>query len=226
MDRGNPYEAAFEAYLTAQGLCYVGVDEKKRSVLDDVPVKNLDFIVLGSLGARLLIDVKGRKFPGGPPEKQRRVWENWSTQEDILGLASWMRLFGPGYLGLFVFMYRFGPEAALDDDEGVWIWQETRYRLLGVPVDEYRRHMKVRSPRWGTVGLPGAVFRDLARPFSYFCNQRPNSHEGSFIHDQDQDRHFPEIARLAPEARPDGSPEAGGSGRRAGSDWGTGPAQS
>src|SRR6185369_8181349 len=50
MDRSNPYEAAFEKYLTDRGLCYVGVDEKKRSVLGEVPVKNLDFIVLGASG--------------------------------------------------------------------------------------------------------------------------------------------------------------------------------
>ena len=134
MDRSNPYEAAFEAYLNEHGLCYIGVDEKKRSFLDEMPVKNLDFVVLGSGGARLLVDVKGRRFPGGPPEKQRRVWENWSTQEDIRGLTSWMRLFGPGYLGLFVFMYRIGPQENLAEDMGdlgLWTWHETRYRLAG-----------------------------------------------------------------------------------------------
>ncbi len=60
MDRSNPYEAAFEAYLKAQGLCYIAVDETRRAWLGDTPVKNLDFIVLGQTGARLLIDVKGR----------------------------------------------------------------------------------------------------------------------------------------------------------------------
>ena len=48
MDRSNPYEAAFEAYLNAHGLCYIGVDEKKRSFLDETPVKNLDFVVLAA----------------------------------------------------------------------------------------------------------------------------------------------------------------------------------
>lgn len=76
MDRSNPYEAAFEAYLKAQGLCYVAVDETRRACLGDTPVKNLDFIVLGQTGARLLIDVKGRQFPGGPDSKPRYVWGN------------------------------------------------------------------------------------------------------------------------------------------------------
>jgi hypothetical protein len=168
MDRHNPYEAAFEAYLNEHDLCYIGVDEKKRSLLDDMPVKNLDFVVLGGSGARLLVDVKGRRFPGGPPEKQRRVWEKWSTQEDIRGLSSWMRLFGPGYLGLFVFMYRIGPGEILADETDLWTWHETRYRLLAVSVDEYARHMRVRSPRWGTVSLQGSVFHSLARPFRHF----------------------------------------------------------
>ena len=66
MDRSNPYEAAFETFLKEQGLCYVAVDETRRAVLGDVPVKNLDFIVLAPTGAKLLIDVKGRQFPGGP----------------------------------------------------------------------------------------------------------------------------------------------------------------
>ena len=35
MDRSNPYETAFEAFLTEQGLCYVAVDETRRAVLGD-----------------------------------------------------------------------------------------------------------------------------------------------------------------------------------------------
>src|SRR4051812_18794723 len=62
MDRSNPYEAAFEGYLKTQGLCYVGIDEGRRARLGELPVKNLDFIVLGACGSRLLVDVKGRRF--------------------------------------------------------------------------------------------------------------------------------------------------------------------
>ena len=35
-----------------------------------------------------------------------------------------------------------------------------------VPVEAYRRSMC--SPKWGTVFLPGAVFRTLAQPFQAF----------------------------------------------------------
>ena len=116
MDRNNPYEAAFEGYLQAKGLCYVGIDESRRTKLEDLPLKNLDFIVLGNRGVRLLIDVKGRQFPGGKPEKPRYVWENWATQEDLDGLRSWTEVFGPGYLAMFLFSYRIGPTIELPAD--------------------------------------------------------------------------------------------------------------
>src|SRR5690349_17073568 len=109
VDRSNPYEAAFETYLQERGLCHVAVDETRRAVLGDVAVKNLDFIVLGPTGTRLLVDVKGRQFPGGPADRPRYVWESWATQADIDGLTHWQALFGPGYLPLFVFMYHVLP---------------------------------------------------------------------------------------------------------------------
>ena len=35
MDRSNHYEGAFEAYLQWHRLCYVAVDETRRSMLGD-----------------------------------------------------------------------------------------------------------------------------------------------------------------------------------------------
>jgi hypothetical protein len=172
MDRTNPYETAFAAYLKSHGLCTVAVDETRRSQWGTTSVKNLDFIVLGQSGVQLLVDVKGRRFPGGPAGRERYVWENWSTQEDLSGMASWTRLFGPGALGLFVFLYRIGPTVSIPDDTvDLWRWREERYLLRAVTVETYRRHMKVRSPKWGTVSLPGAAFRELARPFRFFSHE-------------------------------------------------------
>src|SRR5713226_2722006 len=74
MDRSNHYEAAFEAYLQWHRLCYVAVDETRRSMLGEERIKSLDFIVYGERGARLLVDVKGRRFPSGI-KHPRRVWE-------------------------------------------------------------------------------------------------------------------------------------------------------
>ncbi len=50
MDRSNHYEAAFEAYLQEQRLCYVAVDERRRAILGESKVKCLDFIVYGPEG--------------------------------------------------------------------------------------------------------------------------------------------------------------------------------
>ena len=157
MDRSNHYEAAFEAYLQWHRLCYVGVDETRRSMLGELRIKSLDFIVHGEGGARLLVDVKGRRFPTGPGHRQRRVWECWSE------------LFGPGYQGLLVFAYHLLPSVLLPaETEDLWIWRGRRYLLRALPAGEYRRHMRTRSPKWGTVSLPGAVFRELSQPFRAF----------------------------------------------------------
>ena len=174
MDRGNHYEAAFEAYLQWHRLCYVAVDETRRAMLGETPIKSLDFIVFGGDGARLVVDVKGRRFPLGKPEKPRRVWECWSTRDDIEGLERWAALSGPDYKGLLVFAYHVLPGVALPDDvEDLWTWRGRRYLMRAVPSADYRRFMRVRSPKWDTVTLPHAVFRSLVRPLYHFTHGAP-----------------------------------------------------
>ena len=183
MDRSNHYEAAFEAYLRARRLGYVAVDEAHRATLDDEPVKSLDFVVYGANGSKLLVDVKGRRFPGGPKDRPRRVWETWSTREDIDGLDRWAERFGAGFVGLFVFVYRIQPTVLLPlGTPDLWAWRDRFYLLRAVTVDDYRRHMKIRSPKWGTVMLPATAFRDLVRPFRDFVtDQDVRSGRGSAI---------------------------------------------
>jgi hypothetical protein len=174
MDRSNHYEAAFEAYLQWHRLCYVAVDETRRAQLGDIRVKNLDFIVYGEGGSRLLVDVKGRRFPTGSAGRERRVWECWSTQDDVDGLEKWTELFGPGYQALLVFAYQLMPHAPLPADiDDLWTWRGRRYLLRAVPVDEYRAQMRVRSPRWKTVSLSRKSFENLAHPFHHFTHPVP-----------------------------------------------------
>ena len=45
-----------------------------------------------------------------------------------------------------------------------------RYLLRAVPSADYRRFMRVRSPKWDTVTLPHAVFRSLVRPLHHFTH--------------------------------------------------------
>jgi hypothetical protein len=163
MDRSNHYEAAFEAYLQWHRLCYVAVDETRRSMLGEERIKSLDFIVHGENGARLLVDVKGRRFPSGS-KHPRRVWESWSTRDDIDGLERWAALFGPGYQGLLVFAYEVLQGIELPEvTDDLWTWRGRRYLLRAVAANDYRRWMLVRSPRWGTVYVPTARFRQLVR---------------------------------------------------------------
>ena len=174
MDRSNHYEAAFEAYLQWHRLGYIAVDEGRRSTLGDAPVKSLDFLVYGPEGARLVVDVKGRRFPAGRGGT-RRVWECWSTRDDVDGLERWAELSGPGWQGLLVFAYHVLPSVELPNDvEDLWTWRGRRYLLRGVDVADYRTHMRVRSPRWETVTLPRAVFRDLVKPLHHFTHRTCN----------------------------------------------------
>jgi len=210
MDRNNPYEAAFEGYLKAQGFCYVGVDEGRRAMLGDRPVKNLDFIVLGACGSRLLVDVKGRQFPGGPATKPRYVWENWATNDDITGLRSWLEVFGPGYTALFLFLYRLQPNVEIATDTlDVWTFREQKYLLRAVTLDDYVSHMKIRSPKWGTVSLPGTTYRTIARPFRYFTHEwhtPTENHHGTDGIGTLSESLDSAIASLAPDRGEDGGP--------------------
>jgi hypothetical protein len=171
MDRTNHYERAFEAYLHWHGLGYIAVDETRRAVLGDKPVKSLDFVVFGDNGNRLVVDVKGRRFPGGKPDKPRRVWECWSKPDDVDGLLRWAELSGPGYQGVFVFAYHLLPAVQVPDDTAdLWTWRGNRYLLRAVAANDYQKFMRVRSPRWGTVWLPAERFRELVKPFHHFTH--------------------------------------------------------
>lgn len=162
---------AFEAYLQWHRVCYVAVDETRRAMMGDTRVKSLDFIVYGHGGARLLVDVKGRRFPGGSPGKLRRVWECWSSQEDVDGLERWAGIFGSDYLGLLVFAYHLAPEVDVPDEPlDLFTWRGRRYLFRAVPVAEYRHHLRVRSPKWGTVDMNGATFRRLVQPLHHFTH--------------------------------------------------------
>lgn len=226
MDRSNPYESAFEAFLREQGLCYVAVDEARRAVLGDVPVKNLDFIVLGPSGARLLLDVKGRRFPGGPEGKPRYVWESWATRGDVDGLTHWQGLFGGDYLPLFVFMYRIMPSVILPaDTPDVWRYKDETYLLRAVPLAEYRQNMRVRSPKWGTVHLSKEIFEKIVRPFRYFSHECPTEKPIEESDEPDQARHLSEVARAALQAFVAGGAEDGRGRDRAGGERGADAAE-
>src|SRR5262245_62270164 len=109
MNRDNHYEAAFEAFLRERGVGVLAVDEARRSYIDDTSVKSPDFLVVGPHDARLVVDVKGRRFPGGDAEHPRRVWQNWCEAEDVEALERWAGRFGEGFRGVLAVVYHILP---------------------------------------------------------------------------------------------------------------------
>jgi hypothetical protein len=169
MDHGNHYETAFAALLRQRRICCLAVDETRRSWGAAAPLKSLDFIVHCRGGRRWLIDVKGRRFPGGRPERPRYVYENWATQDDVASARAWAERFGPEAEALFVFAYALTTEEEPPTALGTrWDWRDGRYFLRAVRVADYEEHLVPRSPRWGTVHLPGPVFQRLAQPLHFF----------------------------------------------------------
>ena len=169
MKRDNHYEAAFEWFLRDRGVGFVAVDEARRTLLDDADVKSLDFIIVGPHDAKLVVDVKGRLFPGTSGGKPRKVWQNWAEADDVDGLGRWAEHFGPGFRGVLAFVYHILPCVELPPDTpDLFAFRDKVYLARGIDVAEYRVRMKRRSPRWNTVHLPAADFREIVRPFSLF----------------------------------------------------------
>lgn len=178
MNRDNHYEAAFEAFVRGRGVAVLPVIEASRSFLDDADVKSPDFLVVGPDDAKLVVDVKGRKFPGGPADRPRKVWENWSTRDDIDGLARWADRLGDSFRGVLAFVYHIVPLVELPaDTPDLFPFRDRIYLMRAVDVADYRREMKRRSPRWGTVHLPTDAFRAIVRPFSAFLATSPGGVE-------------------------------------------------
>jgi hypothetical protein len=162
MHRDNHYEAAFEAYLRDRRLPYIAVDESRRSLAADGSLKSLDFIVSPPGRSSWLVDVKGRRFPSG--DEQKQYWKNWSTRDDLRGLAAWQTHFGDDFCPILVFAYLLvGSRSPLPTDL-LYAFRGQYYAFVGVRLAEYIPHARALSERWDTVAMPTAEFRRLARP--------------------------------------------------------------
>ena len=170
MKSDNHYEAAFDAFLRKRGAAVVPVVEARRSYIDAGEVKSPDFLVVAPDGAKLVVDVKGRKFPGtSKGGKPRTVWHNWCEREDVLSLASWAGKLGGGFRGVLAFVYDLPPQIELPaHTPDLFAFRGRLYLLRGVLVNDYRVHMRTRSPRWKTVYLLADDFRELVRPITHF----------------------------------------------------------
>lgn len=159
------YEAAFEDFLRSHGWPYVAVDEKKRAILGETPIKSFDFIVRIPGRKPWLVDVKGRKFPYAG-SMSLRYWDNWVTEADLQGLGDWQGVFGEGFEAVLVFAYWLTGFDRPACDPAIHTYGGREYAFLYVEADAYRTEARGRSPSWQTVALPVRTFRQLARPVS------------------------------------------------------------
>jgi len=186
--RRHHYERAFERYLRANRLPYIAVDEAKKALLpgragagahgggccrgaSGEALKSFDFVVYRR-PRNLLLDVKGRR--ASPTGRM----DPWATEEDMRSLEAWGKLFGCGFTPALVFLFwcPVCPAGGLFEEvfehEGRW------YALRAIELDDYRREMRPRSARWGTVCVPARRFEALSRPFERLArpadgNRRP-----------------------------------------------------
>lgn len=162
MKRHVVYEAAFRDLLITRGIPCVAVDEAKRAAFRDVRLKSFDFVVYSQGTCNWLVDIKGRRW--APRRgKGRPAWENWVTEADIEGLSAWQEVFGDGFRGLIVFAYRIDADAA-PPAEFSHAFRDASYVFAGVPLDLYREHARLRSPKWATVNVPLASFARIIQP--------------------------------------------------------------
>jgi hypothetical protein len=160
-NRENHYEAAFEAWLRERQIAYVAVDERRRSLLAGGSLKSLDFIVTPTGGPSWLVDIKGRRFPSGATP---HYWKNWSTRDDLISLARWETLFGAGFRGLFVFAFQVVGERAPLAAEQLFEFSGALYGFVGVRLSDYAQFARLISPRWDTLAMHSARFRQSATP--------------------------------------------------------------
>ena len=93
-------------------------------------------------------------------------FECWVTIGDVDGLDKWQQIFGDGHKAAFVFVYRIENIDVDFDGMDVLEFDDSTYFFLSVTLENYRRFMRRRSPRWQTVTLPARKFRETAMQIS------------------------------------------------------------
>lgn len=157
----NHYERAFGNWLIDNHIQYIAVDEQKRAAFGRSKIKSFDYLLYPRNQQIIVAEVKGRKFKGTSFAKLAG-FECWVTADDVDGLARWQQVFGPDHTAVFVFAYRIENIDVDFDGREVYDFVQDRYVFFAVKLDDYRRFMKRRSPKWQTVTLPADKFRQCA----------------------------------------------------------------
>jgi len=159
--RLNHYERAFGNWLIDNHVQYIAVDEKKRAALGRSKIKSFDYLLYPRNQQIIVAEVKGRSFKGTSFAKLAG-FECWVTTDDIDGLAMWQEVFGRGHLAVFIFAYKIEKIDVDFDGRDVYDFGGGRYVFFAVKLDDYRKFMTVRSPKWQTITLPADKFRQCA----------------------------------------------------------------
>ena len=157
----NQYEQAFENWLIGNHIQYVAVDEHKRAAFTRCKLKTFDFLLYPRSGQVVIAEVKGREFKGTSFARLTGL-ECWVTADDVDGLARWQKVFGSAYRAIFIFVYEVKNIDVDFDGRDVFDFNANRFVFFCIELDDYRRFMKRRSPKWQTVTLPADKFRQCA----------------------------------------------------------------
>ncbi len=181
--RDNHYELAFEELLRSTRQPYVAVDEARRSLVSEGSLKSLDFLVSPTSGQSLLVDIKGRRFPSGT--KHPQYWRNWSTADDLRGLAEWSRHFGRSATPVLVFAYWVtGSRSPVPPAHLFW-WRDNAYGFVAIRLADYLPWAKQLSVRWGTVSVPVGEFRRRAVSWQELVASHGQTSESRSHHSED-----------------------------------------
>ena len=137
------------------------MDENKRAGFGRSNIKSFDFLLYPRNQQIIIAELKGRSFKGTSFAKLAG-FECWVTADDVDGLARWQEVFGPDHTAVFVFAYKIENIDVDFDGRDVYEFRGDRYVFFAVKLDDYRKFMKRRSPKWQTVTLPAEKFRQCA----------------------------------------------------------------
>ncbi len=159
----NEYEQAFETWLLDNRIQYISVDQRKRKIFARSKIKSFDFLLYRQDSTPIIAEVKGRKFRG-TSLTGRTGLDSWVTMDDVRGLIRWEQIFDSSCEAAFIFAYRFEKIDVEPDGREIYEFGDDRYVFYAILLDDYRDFMTVRSPKWQTVTIPAAKFREFAIP--------------------------------------------------------------
>lgn len=166
------YESAFEDLLRSYGRAYVAINESKRPIFSGLRVKSFDFVLHNPWGVGWLCDVKGRRVKVAENGRLGSL-QTWVSQDDLDGLQEWQTVFGPQFVGMFVFAYWLDApaEAAcparhfrLPWPDDPWRHRARNYLFRAVRVRDFLAQMRPRSAKWKTYAVPLGIFREISLP--------------------------------------------------------------